>query len=63
MNNDDNTIIVALPATEFRMNFCFCALDFIEKPIGIDELKEAISRYKTLAATGSKKILKPCCIM
>lgn len=35
--------------------FRFCALDFIEKPFGVDELKEAISRYKNLAATGSKK--------
>lgn len=35
--------------------FRFCALDFIEKPFGLDELKEAISRYKLLAATGSKK--------
>ncbi|MEO8087139.1 MAG: LytTR family DNA-binding domain-containing protein [Bacteroidota bacterium] len=35
--------------------FRFCALDFIEKPFGVDELKEAINRYKTLAATGSKK--------
>ncbi len=35
--------------------FRFCALDFIEKPFGIDELKEAITRYKNLAATGSKK--------
>lgn len=35
--------------------FRFCALDFIEKPFGEEELKEAIGRYKTLAATGSKK--------
>lgn len=35
--------------------FRFCALDFIEKPFGVEELKEAIDRYKTLAATGSKK--------
>jgi two-component system LytT family response regulator len=35
--------------------FRFCALDFIEKPFGEEELKEAIDRYKTLAATGSKK--------
>jgi two-component system LytT family response regulator len=35
--------------------FRFCALDFIEKPFGAEELKEAINRYKTLAATGSKK--------
>jgi len=35
--------------------FRFCALDFIEKPFGLDELKEAISRYKNMAATGSKK--------
>ena len=35
--------------------FRFCALDFIEKPFGVDELKEAIIRYKNLAATGSKK--------
>ncbi|MEO8772307.1 MAG: LytTR family DNA-binding domain-containing protein [Ferruginibacter sp.] len=35
--------------------FRFCALDFIEKPFGIDELKEAINRYKAMAATGSKK--------
>jgi two-component system LytT family response regulator len=35
--------------------FRFCALDFIEKPFGEEELREAITRYKTLAATGSKK--------
>lgn len=35
--------------------FRFCALDFIEKPFGLDELKEAVSRYKNVAATGSKK--------
>ena len=35
--------------------FRFCALDFIEKPFGIEELKEAVSRYKNFAATGSKK--------
>ncbi len=35
--------------------FRFCALDFIEKPFGVDELKESISRYKNLTATGSKK--------
>ena len=35
--------------------FRFCALDFIEKPFGIDELKEAIDRYKNLAANGSKR--------
>jgi two-component system, LytTR family, response regulator len=35
--------------------FRFCALDFIEKPFGEEELKEALTRYKTLAATGSKK--------
>lgn len=35
--------------------FRFCALDFIEKPFGAEDLKEAISRYKNLAATGSKK--------
>lgn len=35
--------------------FRFCALDFIEKPFGVDELKEAINRYKNLAATGSRK--------
>ena len=35
--------------------FRFCALDFIEKPYGIEELKEAVNRYKALAATGSKK--------
>jgi two-component system LytT family response regulator len=35
--------------------FRFCALDFIEKPFGEDELKEAISRYKNLTAWGSKK--------
>jgi two-component system LytT family response regulator len=35
--------------------FRFCALDFIEKPFGADELKESISRYKNLAANGSKK--------
>jgi two-component system LytT family response regulator len=35
--------------------FRFCALDFIEKPFGVNELKEAIDRFKMLAATGSKK--------
>ena len=35
--------------------FRFCALDFIEKPFGFEELKEAITRYKNVAATGSKK--------
>ena len=35
--------------------FRFCALDFIEKPFGMEDLKESISRYKNLAATGSKK--------
>jgi two-component system LytT family response regulator len=35
--------------------FRFCALDFIEKPFGVDELKEALDRYKKLAATGSRK--------
>jgi two-component system LytT family response regulator len=35
--------------------FRFCALDFIEKPFGIEELKEAINRFKTLASTGSKR--------
>jgi two-component system LytT family response regulator len=31
----------------------FCALDFIDKPFGIDELKEAFERYKDKATTGS----------
>jgi len=35
--------------------FRFCALDFIAKPFGFEELKESIDRYKLLAATGSKK--------
>lgn len=35
--------------------FRFCALDFIEKPFGVDELKEAIGRYKNVTALGSKK--------
>jgi two-component system LytT family response regulator len=35
--------------------FRFCALDFIEKPFGLGELKEAITRFKNLAETGSKK--------
>ncbi|MEO8146148.1 MAG: LytTR family DNA-binding domain-containing protein [Bacteroidia bacterium] len=35
--------------------FRFCALDFIVKPFGVDELKEAVDRYKNLTATGSKK--------
>lgn len=35
--------------------FRFCALDFIEKPFGEEELKEALTRYKNLAATGSRK--------
>lgn len=35
--------------------FRFCALDFIEKPFGIEDLKEAIDRYKLLASSGSKK--------
>lgn len=33
----------------------FCALDFIEKPFGTDELKEAMERYKSRAATGSAR--------
>jgi two-component system LytT family response regulator len=35
--------------------FRFCALDFIEKPFGADDLKEAISRFKNISANGSKK--------
>lgn len=35
--------------------FRFCALDFIEKPFGEDDLKEAINRYKNLSASGSRK--------
>ncbi|MEO8087966.1 MAG: LytTR family DNA-binding domain-containing protein, partial [Bacteroidota bacterium] len=35
--------------------FRFCALDFIEKPFGVEELREAIGRYKTITATGSRK--------
>jgi two-component system LytT family response regulator len=35
--------------------FRFCALDFIEKPFGVEELNEAITRYKNLSATGSRK--------
>jgi two-component system LytT family response regulator len=33
----------------------FCALDFIEKPFSADDLKEAIERYKSKAATGSAR--------
>jgi two-component system LytT family response regulator len=33
----------------------FCALDFIEKPFGADDLKEAMERYKAKSATGSAK--------
>jgi two-component system LytT family response regulator len=35
--------------------FRFCALDFIEKPFGVEELKEAIDRYKSMTARGTKK--------
>ncbi len=35
--------------------FRFCALDFIEKPFGKDELTEALNRYKNLASSGSRK--------
>ena len=35
--------------------FRFCALDFIEKPFGVEELKESISRYKNLSANNSKR--------
>lgn len=35
--------------------FRFCALDFIEKPFGEGELKESVTRYKSLAGTGSRK--------
>lgn len=35
--------------------FRFCALDFIEKPFGVEELHEAIGRYKKFSANGSKK--------
>jgi len=35
--------------------FRFCALDFIEKPFGEDDLKEAINRFKNISANGSKK--------
>lgn len=33
----------------------FCALDFIEKPFGVEELKESVLRYKNLSATGSRR--------
>lgn len=35
--------------------FKFCALDYIIKPFGIDELKTAIERYKNLAQNGTRK--------
>ncbi len=35
--------------------FRFCALDFIEKPFGVDELKESLNRFKNLSSSGSKK--------
>lgn len=33
----------------------FCALDYLEKPYLVEELVEAVNRYKNLVATGSKK--------
>src|SRR5258705_12955150 len=33
----------------------FCALDFIEKPISEDDLREALMRFKKKVATGSAK--------
>lgn len=33
----------------------FCALDFIEKPFGLDDLKETIERYKNKVSTGSAR--------
>lgn len=33
----------------------FCALDFIEKPFGMEDLKEAMERYKNKTSTGSAK--------
>ena len=35
--------------------FRFCALDYIIKPFGAEELKSAIDRYKNLNANGTKK--------
>lgn len=35
--------------------FRFCALDFIEKPYGFDELKEALTKYKNVASGTSKR--------
>ena len=35
--------------------FRFCALDYIVKPFHADDLKEAISRYKNIVETGSRK--------
>lgn len=35
--------------------FRFCALDFIKKPFGVDQLKESITRYKNLVSSGSRK--------
>ncbi len=35
--------------------FRFCALDFIEKPFGLEELKESISRYKSRATNNSSR--------
>lgn len=35
--------------------FRFCALDFIEKPFGVDDLKEAITRFKNIFTNGSRK--------
>lgn len=35
--------------------FRFCALDFIEKPFGEEELKESISRFKNIDGTGTRK--------
>jgi two-component system, LytTR family, response regulator len=38
--------------------FRFCALDFITKPFGVDDLREAINRYKEVAASNAKKSIE-----
>lgn len=38
--------------------FKFCALDYIIKPIGKDDLQAAIDRYKKLKQTGTKKSIE-----
>lgn len=38
--------------------FKFCALDYIIKPFGAEELKAAIERYKNLKANGTKQNIK-----